>query len=1082
MNTMSGLRLYTSNRLENLAKGLATVVRTPGPLPLAPEVVVVQSRGMERWVSLRLAKLNGICANFRFPFPNTFLKELFANLFPEMGKDSPYDPGVLTWRIMALLPRLCKQPAFARISSYLNDEYGSRKQYQLAAKIADTFDQYLVFRPAMLAAWEAGKTEHWQAMLWRELYAQCGPVHRGSLQGMLFERLQKDQTVKALLPQRLIVFGISYLPPFYLQTLAALARQIEIHLFVMNPCRQYWADIVSDREMQYISDGYDDQPDADLHLEKGNRLIASMGQVGRHFFGLINEFEGRIFEDFQAPAGPGILNAVQRDILDLAEGRSAKTIPPEEDRSLQIHSCHSAMREIEVLYDQMLAMLEADPNLKPEDIMVMTPDIEAYAPYIHAVFSDNEPGSQKTRVPYSVADQTLKREGRIVDTWLALLDLYTGRFEASRILALLDAPAVLARFDLGEGDLIRISKWVEQTQIRWGKDGDDESITLTGDTDANTWRHGIERLLLGYAMPARGNHLFAGRLPYEAVEGQQAQVLGRFLTFLESLFEVLQSLAKPRRPNKWQDCLTNTLERFFQDNRTYGPEIEIIRRVIGNMVEDSVQAGYTQDVSFEVMRACLEDQLARQGLGTGFMTGGVTFGTMLPMRSIPFKVICLLGMQDEAFPRETQRPGFDLLSRYPKPGDRSRRADDKYLFLEAILSARDTFYISYVGQSAQDNASLPPSVVVRELIDYVQDIYAQSAKRIVFRHRLQAFSPDYFMAPAESGQHLFSYSRENCQAASGLTAVGQNRAFIETPLLLNQDEGKTHQNLGVETLGVFFANPCRYLLKNRLGIDLESIQSVFKDRENFDLDPLQRYLIGSELAVLSQKGPPLIDHLKPSRATGLLPHANVGETVFRELSGEADHFAARLSRFMTGEPLSEVKIDLTVDNFRFSGHLDSLYPQGSIHVHYGTLKSKYILKTWCHHLLVCALDQGIKGRSYAYLICKDKGWQFLTVRDAQAILRRLLAFYNDGLCTPLKFFPEASFAFADAYLNRRKDADGALNAALQKWQGSDFSIGESTNPYIERCFGNQADVFNQDFMQMAVDIFEPIFNHHKLLW
>lgn len=1086
---MPGLNLYTSNRLENLAQQLAAAVRTPASSPLVPGTVVVQSRGMERWICLQLASLNTICANVQFPFPNAFFNDLFGRLFPDMGAAAPYDPDVLVWHIMELLPEMCQKSAFERLALYLDDDYGQRKQYQLAAKIADTFDQYIVFRPEMMAAWESGRADHWQAKLWRALFTRCGPIHRDRLRHKLFERLKNDQTIGKHLPERLSIFGVSYLPPFYLQMFAALAHRIDVHLFVMNPCRQYWADIVSDREIQFISDAYADDGyhHAELHLEKGNRLLASLGQVGRHFFGLVNEFEGRQFEDFHPPIGNSLLADIQRDILDLTEGQPGRQMPSDRSAnfSIQIHSCHNAMREIEVLHDRLLAMFEADPQLKPEDIMVMTPDVEVYAPYIHAVFSQVETDSDRIRIPYSVADQSLRKEGRIVETWLALLDLYKSRYEASKVMGLLESPAVLTRFEMTERDLTSINRWVEETQIRWGRD--DSDIKQPLDSGINTWTRGMERLILGYAMPMSAKRLFVGRLPSCTIEGQQAQVLGRFLSFLESLFEMVQKLGKSRPVSVWKRLLSETIDRFFGDNQNFGREIELVRKVIDRMEQTAIQAGYGREIGFEVVRNYLDLHLGGQGFGSGFLAGGVTFGTLLPMRSIPFKVVCLLGMNDDAFPRETRRPGFDFLSRYPKPGDRSRRADDKYMFLEAILSARQIFYISYVGQSAQDNAPLPPSVVVRELIDYMSDAYQIKTDDLVMRHRLQAFSPAYFQ---NDRNRLFSYSRENCEAATGMSAASRITPFIEKTLPLGPDQAVAFKNLGIEVLGEFFANPSRFFLKNRLGVDLSDTLSMTLDRENFDLDGLQRYLLGSELARLSRKGDTLKDQLKNQlmdqlnlhRAGGLLPHANVGETLFRNLSSEADQFSARFTQLISGEPLPPCKVDLDLDGFSISGHLDNRYSQGGVFLHYATMKAKYILNTWCYHLFCCAVHEQQKIIPETFLFCKDQGLRFDAVADAPMMLGRLLNYYLEGLSSPLPFFADSAHGFADAVLNRGKSSAVALDMARRIWLGNYFVEGESADPYIQRCFGGLDDVLDPDFIRLAVDIFKPIFNHYKLLW
>ena len=388
---MSDLRLFTSNRLEALAEKLAETLSKPLSSPLEPEVIVVQSKGMEKWLSLHLAELHGICANCRFPFPNAFSHEVFKNVIPDLPEHSPFDPRIMTWRIMKLLPACITRPGFEKLKSYLRGIGESLKRFQLSERIADTFDQYLVFRPQMIFRWEKGLEDHWQAVLWRELILESGKKHRAALGKNFLEVIKAPSTSLKGFPERISVFGISALPRFHMQILAGISRFSQVNLFLMNPCREYWGDILSEWETKKttVRTSTQDLSIKELHLEKGNSLLASMGTLGRGFFNLITEFLYEESGSFKDPGQGTLLSCIQSDILNLHDREQkseGKKIIEQSDLSIQIHSCHSPMREIEVLHDQILEMFEKDPGLGPEDILVMTPDIETYSPYIHAVF------------------------------------------------------------------------------------------------------------------------------------------------------------------------------------------------------------------------------------------------------------------------------------------------------------------------------------------------------------------------------------------------------------------------------------------------------------------------------------------------------------------------------------------------------------------------------------------------------------------------------------------------------------------------------------------------------------------------
>ncbi|MBW1822575.1 MAG: exodeoxyribonuclease V subunit gamma, partial [Deltaproteobacteria bacterium] len=436
----TSLKIYTSNRLEILAGQLAQIVREPLSSPFTQETIVVQSLGMERWVSMELASHNGISANCYFPFPNKFLQDIFAKIIPDLPDYSPFESAVMTFKIMKILPACLHIPGFESIKSYLKDDINKLKLFQLAEKISDTFEQYLVFRPEMIFAWEEGREEsnlehRWQAYLWRELVKGNEKKHRAYLRKALFEKIRKKQVSFKDLPQRVSLFGISYMPPFHLEAFAQISQLCEVNLFILNPCMEYWADIASDSQIKKIKKKYSEKNNmpTELHLEKGNRLLASMGALGRDFFRLVSSFDYEIYELFEDQSCHNMLSGIQSDILYLREGdneKEGRQVAPAapaniDDLSIRVHSCHSAMREVEVLHDNLLVMFEDDKKLLPKDIIVMTPDIETYAPFIHAVF--NAQPDETLRIPYSIADKSIKKESRIIETFLFVLDLKESR-------------------------------------------------------------------------------------------------------------------------------------------------------------------------------------------------------------------------------------------------------------------------------------------------------------------------------------------------------------------------------------------------------------------------------------------------------------------------------------------------------------------------------------------------------------------------------------------------------------------------------------------------------------------------------
>ncbi|MEZ5673056.1 MAG: exodeoxyribonuclease V subunit gamma, partial [Thiotrichaceae bacterium] len=459
---------------------------------------------------------------------------------------------------------------------------------------------------------------------------------------------------------------------------------------------------------------------------------------------------------FTAPQQNTLLAHLQRDILFLRQHGVMDAEEPLEqvtlattDKSVQIHVCHSPMREVEVLHDQLLAMFEQDINLSAKDIVVMMPDIEKYAPYIQAVFSTQS--DETKRIPYSITDRSLRAESPLIDSFFVILEVMQTRFTTTDVLNILDREAVQQHFEFTESELELIRHWVEATHIRWGSDAASRQAMDLAEFSEHTWEHGLQRMLLGYILPAQQESLFADILPYDEIEGQDSLILGKLADFLEKLFNYAKKLNQPHYLYEWKNILAHLLETFLSTDETTESQAQTIRNLLDKLVKNAELAQFNTVVSYEVILAYLRHYLEAEPGTAHFLTGKVTFCSLLPMRSIPFKIVCLLGMSDRNYPRSHQIISFDLISQVPaKPGDRSRRQNDRYSFLEALLAARDCFYLSYVGHSIHDNTVIPASVLVSEILETIETGFLQPnstknqsnsiVNHIVTHHPMQAFS------------------------------------------------------------------------------------------------------------------------------------------------------------------------------------------------------------------------------------------------------------------------------------------------------------------------------------------------------
>jgi exodeoxyribonuclease V gamma subunit len=739
-----------------------------------------------------------------------------------------------------------------------------------------------------------------------------------------------------------------------------------------------------------------------------------------------------------------------------------------------VHSCHSPLREVEVLYDHLLEWFQHDRNLQPRDVLVMTPDIETYAPFIQAVFDAPEDASK--RLPFSVADRGMSGASPVITAFFNLLRLPATRLEATAVLRLLETDVVRAKFGLAESDLDVLRVWVRDTNIRWGQDASQrESLGLPGLAE-NSWQQGMDRLFLGYAMAGGGERMFKDVLPYDNVEGSAADALGRFAEYVQRLFAMVAELKASRSVGQWESVLLRVLDRFFEPPESQVQELLVIRSTLRDLAAQAAEAGYTEPVELAVILECLTQLLEEDRFGAGFLTGGVTFCALKPMRSIPFKVICLIGMNDNAFPRTDRHLAFDLMARHPRLGDRSLRADDRYLFLETLLSARERLHISYVGQSIRDNSEAPPSVLVSELLDYVAQAYEMPGANllkdhVIVRHRLQAFSAAYFNG---TDRRLFSYSAENCRAS--LSRQGSRArpvAFLDAPLAEPEAEWRT---VAVADLADFFSNPSKFLLTRRLKLRLDRRDEALEDVEPFGVDALDAYHMKQELTALGLKGVPLQAGLQIMKAAGRLPLGEAGQVSFRDVQADVQAFLERVRPRLGAGYLEPVPVDQAVGAFRLTGQLARLTANGSLHYRCASVKGKDLVRFWVQHLVLSMVQPPGHSRE-SVLVSQDQVLSCPALPEASGLAGQLLELYWRGLRQPLKFFPQTSWAYAQA-VRKRESGDSRgdpMNAAARAWDGG-FQPGqraEGTDSYFNLCFRNESPL-DEEFQQVARAVFDPL--------
>ena len=1065
------LHLHHGNRLERLLDTLVALTDEPLGDPLATELILVQNQGMARWLSLRLAERAGIAANLEFPLPASFIWKLFREQLDEVPERSGFDRETLLWRTLGRLPALLDEPGFEPLKSYLAAGEIPLRRYQLARRISDLFDQYLVYRPDFIAAWEGGEESHWQARLWRDLACTDDgrpPLHRARLFELFKRKAVNGALDIAKLPSRLFLFGHTALAPAYLDLLAVIAQFTEVHLLLLNPSFNYWGDIADEKRQARIRAlcRKHGREGAEEHLTIGNPLLASMGGQGREFLEQLHAHPCEDQEQFAPPDPNTLLGMLQLDILFLQRrgGRDGEEVMPiaADDHSLQLHVAHSPMREVQILHDRLLDLFERLPGLKPQEVVVMAPDIDRYAPLVEAVFGAAPTGRH---IPWSVADQRQGAGQPVLNTLLTLLELPRSRFAASEVVGLLENPAVMRRLRLDEPALERIRVWIAESGVRWGLDGEQRGRLGLPEEGANSWRFGLDRLLLGYAMAPGASELVEGVLPYTDLEGGEARHLGSLAAFIERLDRWRRRLGRGYTPEQWPALLNGLIDAFFEPDEEERIALQTVRDALDALREQCGDSGFDQPLDRVVVREHLSEALERPGGHQRFLTGRVSFCNMVPMRSIPFRVVCLLGMNDRDYPRAQRPLGFDLMAASPRLGDRSRREDDRYLFLEALLSAREVLYLSYVGHDIRDNSVKVPSVLVSELMDAVEEGFrveggGKILDRVITHHPLQPFSGRYFDQQGE----LFSYADEWLKGGEvpvPFLPVG------ESPPLPEPEE--EWREVELERLIRFFRNPARFLLRERLGLHLERGSDELEDEEAFAIDGLQ----GFQLKQRVLEG--LIEGGDPQRARsvalagGELPPGRFGEVEFDDRTAHLGEWAETLREGLDA-PLEALELEFEHDGVRLTGWLRGVTARGLLRYRPAKLKAEDRIALWIEHLALHLAAPDAVARE-ARFEGEDGAFALGEVKEPAKPLARLLELYQQGLREPLPLFPRTSLKFVEQ-LNK-KGEEAAWKAAANQWLGGEWATGEGENLYYATAFRGR-DPLDERFAQVAGAVFDPL--------
>ena len=1043
---------------------LGELVAHPLDNVMEVETVAVPSRGIERWLSQQLSgrlgarhgRAEGVCANVDFPFPGTVVGRALAAASGVDPDTDPWRPERSVWPLIDVVDTCIDEAWLAPLASHLRNAgpAGELRRFATVRHVADLFDRYSVHRPEMLRRWAENDNQgstpdnRWQIDLWRQLRRQIGMPSPAERLADSCSHLQDDASLVDL-PERFSLFGLTRLPASYLDVLRALAANRDVHLFLLHPSPALWEKLAAFRAPRGLRRA--DDPTAEATV---NPLLGSWGRDAREMQ-LVLAATGDGGDDEHRASVERSHTVLQRIQGDVHGDRSPPGSPlpghdderpflEPNDRSIQVHACHGRARQVEVLRDAILHLLEDDDALEPRDVIVMCPDIETYAPLIDATFgaaASVEDGEVEARslpdLRVRLADRSLRQTNPVLGVVAEVLDLASTRVTASQVLDLAGRDPVRRRFGFDDDDLGRLEEWVVESGVRWGFDAARRAPYKLDRLGANTWRAGLDRTLVGVTMADERQRLVGGVLPLDDVDSGDIELVGRFAEFIDRLDAAVTALGESKTIDGWASSIVDATDSLTATSAQDSWQRTQLQRLLDDLADEATINGSVSSVVLDPgdIGSLLADRLRGRPTRANFRTGHLTICTLVPMRSVPHRVVCLLGLDDGAFPRVSERGGDDLIVADPHVGDRDPRTEDRQLLLDALLAATDHLMITYTGRDERTNLERPPAVPVGELLDVIDQTVrtvdgVPARDRIVVNHPLQPFDVRNFTAGELIPKHAWSFDPINLEGARALIGPCETRPSFLPDQLPDIDTSVVE----LDDLERFLRHPVGAFLRQRLGIRLGLSVRDVEDALSVELDGLERWGLGERLLTARMAGADLDACIAAERARGLLPPGALADPILNTLIPDVEVIAT--AAHDDHEPTSlDVNLTLT-DDSTLVGTVADVRGDVIYAVSFSKLSATHRLHAWLRLLALTATRPERPFEAVTVARVRDAAPPRTHVsiarigvlgadpatRQAAATryLEVLVDLYRRGMREPLPIYSKTSAAWAQAAPKNRE--------------------------------------------------------------
>ena len=1067
------IQVHVAERTDVLADELAGLLATPLDDPFAEELVVVPAKGVERWLTQRLSHhlgagpdgSDGVCAGVRFLNPSSLVALLTGT-----DRTDPWAPDRLVWPVLDAVDASLHEPWCAPLARHLGEglpdasrDLRRDRRWSVARRLAGLFARYAVQRPRLVLDWSAGRDTDgaeapldpdllWQPELWRRVVALVAAPPPQQRHADTLAAIRAGEPLA--LPDRLSMFGHTRMPVTEVELLDAVGEVREVHLWLPTPSPVLWAALGEGSEAgpsPAVAEARRESAaraapvrrrDDDSATRVQHRLLASLGRDSRELhrtLGALAGAEHRV-------AGP----AAKSDTLlgwlqtDLAHDREPdgqvrrRRVKSPDDRTVQVHAAHGRARQVEVLREVLVGLLQDDPSLEPRDILVMCPDIDVYAPLVQAGFDLGAiPGGHPAHgIRVRLADRGLAETNPFMSLAHRVLHVAGGRATLTEVLDLAGSAPVRQRFGFTDADLVVLGRWAQESGVRWGLRGSLRAAYQLHRTEQNTWAAGLDRLLVGVAASEDGG-LVGDVLPLDDVPSAAVDLAGRFAELVDRLTGCVEALTEAGTLDGWLAALSEGVFALgaaapFEEWQT----AQLERELQTVAAEAGVDGDGGPLLRLADVAALLAERSAGRPTRANFRTGSLTVCTMVPMRSVPHRVVCLLGLDDGVFPRRPQVDGDDVLARNPLTGERDPRSEDRQLLLDAVLAATEHLVVVYSGADEQTGQQRPPAVPLGELLDALDTTASGPVReQVLVRHPLQPYDPRSVVPGAlVAGTEPFSFDPS---AAAGAAAVAGGRT-PRMPFLPGPLTAAPPADLALADLQAFFAHPVRAFLRLRLDVTTPREEEEPKDAMPVQLDALERWSVGDRLVRRVIDGATPTAAIEAELRRQVLPPACLGEHLLRDVAARAQALLAA-STAHREQPSRSVDVSVVLGgDRRLVGSVADVRGDGIVRVTYSALAPRQRIAAWLDLLALGVAHPGTAWTATCFAWGRPDG-----VREAQlwlppdpaATLGDLVAVFDTGLTEPLPL----PLRTAEAWCAAERVGQDADKRAADAWHGSDGS-------------------------------------------